>query len=397
MIKRVAILGSTGSIGKALLNIIANDKKNFQIILLTSNKNYKILIKQAKKFKVKNLIITNKKSFEVLKDKLKNDKSIKVFNNYDSFNKIFKKKNYYVMSSISGIDGLFPTLKIIKYTKNIAIANKESIIIAWNLIYRELKKNKTNFIPVDSEHFSVWYGLNNLDTSNVEKIYLTASGGPFANLPLKNFKKIKLKQALKHPNWRMGKKISIDSATMINKIYEVIEAKNIFNMNYKNIKILQHSNSYIHAILKFKNGLIKLIAHDTTMKIPIFNTLYFNKSKMISSKKLNLNILNNLKFKIPDSKRYPMIKLLKLLPIKPSLYETVIVSANDCLVELFLKEKISFLNIQEELFKIIKSKEFIIFKKKVPKKLEDILNLNNYVRLKLLKKVYKFPDAKKAF
>jgi len=396
MIKSVAILGSTGSIGKSLLNIIARDKKNFKILLLTANKNYRLLLSQAKKFKVRNLVITDKKSFQILKKKLKKNKSIKLFNNYNSFNKIFRKKIYYTMSSISGIDGLSPTLKIIKYTKNIAIANKESIIIAWNLIFKELKKSKTNFIPVDSEHFSIWYGLNNSDSYNIDKIYLTASGGPFANLSLKNFKKIQPKQALKHPNWNMGKKISIDSATMINKIYEVIEAKNIFNIKYKNIKILLHSNSYVHAILKFKNGLIKLIAHDTTMKIPIFNTLYFQQTKKIFSKDLKLNILNNLKFIKPDVKRYPMMKLLKLLPIKPSLYETVIVSANDCLVELFLKEKIGFLNIQKELFKIISSKEFIGYKKKVPNKVEDILNLNNYVRLKLLKKVYKFPDVKKA-
>ena len=397
MTKKVAILGSTGSIGKSLLNIIASDKNNFQIVLLTANKNHKLLFNQAKKFNVKNLIITNKKSYEILKAKLKKNKSINVFNNYNSFNKILKKKIYYTMSSISGINGLSPTLKIIKYTENIAIANKESIIIAWNLISKELKKNKTNFIPVDSEHFSIWYGLNNYESSNLDKIYLTASGGPFSNLALQEFKKIKLKQALNHPNWKMGKKISIDSATMINKIYEVIEAKNIFNINYKNIKILLHPNSYVHAILKFNNGLIKLIAHDTTMKIPIFNTLYFNQFKKIISKELNIGVLNNLKFNAPDVKRYPMIKLLKLLPVKNSLYETVIVSANDCLVELFLKEKIGFSNIQKELFKIIQSKEFVHYKKKVPKNLDDILNLNNYVRLKLLKKVYKLADVNTAF
>ena len=385
--KKIAILGSTGSIGKTLLKIVEKDKKAFEIVLLSAEKNHYELLKQAKKFKVKNLVITNNKSFEILKNKIKKNKSINLFNNYYSFKKIFKKKIYYVMSSISGIDGLLPTLKIIKYTNNIAIANKESIIIAWNLISKELKKNKTNFIPVDSEHFSIWYGLSNSNYNNLDKIYLTASGGPFANLPIKNFKKIKLRQALNHPNWTMGKKISIDSATMINKIYEVIEAKNIFNINYKNIKILLHPNSYVHSILQFKNGLIKVIAHDTTMRIPIFNTIYFNQDKIIRSNNLNLDILNNLKLKKPDAKRYPMIKLLKLLPIKSSLFETVIVSANDCLVELFLKKKIGFLNIQKELFKLIRSKEFINYKKKVPKKLEDILNLNNYVRLKLLKKV----------
>ncbi len=389
MIKKVAILGSTGSIGKSLLNIISRDKKNFQIQLLTADKNYKLLIIQAKKYKVKNLIITDKKSFDILKDKLKTNKSINIFNNYNCFNKVFRRKIFYVMSSISGIEGLYPTLKIIKHTQNIAIANKESIIVAWNLISKELKKNKTNFIPVDSEHFSIWYGLNNYESRTLDKIYLTASGGPFANFALKNFNKIKPKQALKHPNWKMGKKISIDSATMINKVYEVIEAKNIFNISYKNINILLHSSSYIHAILKFKNGIIKLIAHDTNMEIPIFNTLYFNQFKQLVSEELNINILNNLKFNIPDERRFPMIKLLKLLPVKSSLYETVIVSANDCLVELFLKEKIGFSSIQKELFKIIKLKEFVKYKKKFPNKAEDILNLNNYVRLKLLKKVYK--------
>ncbi len=385
--KKIAILGSTGSIGKTLLKIVERDKKAFEIVLLSAEKNHDELLKQAKKFKVKNLIITNNKSFEILKNKLKKNKSINLFNNYYSFEKIFKKKIYYVMSSISGIDGLLPTIKIIRYTNNIAIANKESIIIAWNLISKELKKNKTNFIPVDSEHFSIWYGLKNSDYNNLDKIYLTASGGPFANIPIKNFKKIKPRQALNHPNWRMGKKISIDSATLINKIYEVIEAKNIFNINYKNIKILLHPNSYVHSILQFKNGLIKIIAHDTTMRIPIFNTLYFNQDKIISSNNLKLDVLNNLKLKKPYVKRYPMIRILKLLPIKSSLFETVIVSANDCLVELFLNKKIGFLNIQKELFKLIRSKEFINYKKKVPKKLEDILNLNNYVRLKLLKKV----------
>ena len=143
MTKKVAILGSTGSIGKSLLNIISRDKKNFQIHLLTADKNYKLLIIQAKKYKVKNLIITNKKSFDILKDKLKTNKSINIFNNYNCFNKVFRGKIFYVMSSISGIEGLYPTLKIIKHTQNLAIANKESIIVAWNLISKELKKNKT--------------------------------------------------------------------------------------------------------------------------------------------------------------------------------------------------------------------------------------------------------------
>jgi 1-deoxy-D-xylulose-5-phosphate reductoisomerase len=213
---------------------------------------------------------------------------------------------------------------------------------------------------------------------------LTASGGPFSNISLDKFKSIKINQALKHPNWKMGKKISIDSATMINKVYEVIEARNIFNINYKKIKILIHPKSYVHAILKFDNGLAKIIAHDTTMKIPIFNTLYANNDKKLNSKAIDINSLNNLNFKTIELKRFPMVKLLNILPQKQSLFETVVVSANDTLVELFLNNKIKFTDIQKKLFTIINKKKFLKFKKKYPKKIHDIVELNNYVRLKTL-------------
>ena len=175
MKKKIAILGSTGSIGQTLLDIIEKDKKSFEIILLTADKNYKKIFKQAKKFKVKNIIITNKKIFE----KIKKPKNIQIYNSFEDLNIIFRKKIDYVMSSIVGLDGLDPTIKIIKFTKKIAIANKESIICAWNLIKKELNKNKTEFIPVDSEHFSLWYGLKNSNKEDIEKIFITASGGPF--------------------------------------------------------------------------------------------------------------------------------------------------------------------------------------------------------------------------
>ena len=381
MKKKIAILGSTGSIGKSLIDIIKKDKKKFDVVLLSADKNYKEILKQAKIFNVKNIIINNQKSFDKLKKK--NLNKIKIFNNYDSLNNIFKKKIDYVMSSISGIQGLGPTVKIIKYTKKIAIANKESIICGWNIINHELKKNNTQFIPVDSEHFSLWYGLNSLRKDSIEKIYITASGGPFYKTPIKNFKKIKVSEALKHPNWKMGKKISTDSATMINKIYEVIEAKNIFNIEYDKIDILIHPKSYVHAILKFTNGLSKIIVHDTTMKIPIFNTIFFNSTKKIKSKKIDIMSLNNLNLKKINPIRYPMINLIKILPKKQSLFETVIVSANDKLVELFLEKKISFLDIHRKLFKIIKKKEFLKFKNKSPKNLREISDLNKYVRLKI--------------
>ncbi len=382
MKKNIVILGSTGSIGKTLLRILEKNKKDYNIVLLSANKSYSKLLMQAKKFNVKNLVITNKLSYKILIKKTKNTK-IKVYNNFNILDKIIKKKIDYTMSSITGISGLEPTIKIIKFSKKIAIANKESIICGWNLIQKELKKNKTEFTPVDSEHFSIWYGLQDLKTNNIEKIFVTASGGPFHKNPPKDFSQVTISQALKHPNWKMGKKISIDSATLINKVYEVIEAKNIFNLNYKKIEILIHPKSYVHAILKFNNGLTKIIVHDTTMKIPIFNTFFTKDNKKLNSKKINLKILNNLNFRKVNPKIFPMVKLLNFLPKKHSLFETVIVSANDKLVELFLENKIKYIDIQKKLFKIIKDKKFSIYKQKYPNKIQDILNLNNYVRLKI--------------
>ena len=388
MKKKIAILGSTGSIGKTLLNIIEKDKKNFEITLLSANKDYRTLLQQSKKFKVKNLIINDKGTYQAIKKK-KIQSNIRIHNSFENLNKIFKQKVDYTMNSIVGIDGLNPTLKIIKYSKRIAIANKESIICGWSLIQKELEKYKTEFIPVDSEHFSMWYGLKDSNPKNIEKIYITASGGPFNRTPLNHFKNITIQNALNHPNWKMGKKISIDSATMINKVYEVIEAKNIFDIPYKKIEIIVHPKSYAHCLLKFDNGLLKIIFHETTMKIPIFNTLYFNTNKKIQSKKIDLQKLNKMNLQSVNLKRFPIVKILKLLPNKNSLYETVIVSANDYLVELFLNKKIKFIDIQKKLFNIIMSKEFLKLKKKIPKNVKDIVELNKYVRSKIEKKVYK--------
>ncbi len=380
--KKIALLGSTGSIGKSLIDIIKKDKKNFEIVLLSADSNYKELLKQAKKFKVKNLIITNKNSYKILKKKTKNS-NINIYNDFNSLNLIFRKKIDYIMSSITGINGLLPTFKSIKFTKKIAIANKEAIICGWNLIRKELKKNKTDFIPVDSEHFSIWYGLKN-NNDQINKIYLTASGGPFIHLPINKFSNINIKDALKHPNWTMGKKITIDSATLMNKVFEIIEAKKIFNLKYNQISILTHPNSYIHSIIHFRNGIIKLIAHDTDMKIPILNTLNFNEKYLINYEtKINISNLNNLDFQKPNNKKFPLINLVKKFPEKNSMFETVIVAANDELVKNFLDKKIKFVDISNKLLKLSQKKEFLIFKNKTPKKIEDIIKLANYVRLKI--------------
>ena len=381
MKKKIAILGSTGSIGKTLLDIVEKNKKNYEIILLTANKDHRLLLKQAKKFNVKNLILKDERSFQILKKK--NSKhNFSIYKSFDDFNKIFKNKIDYVMSSIMGLVGLYPTIKIIRYTKKIAIANKESLICGWNLIKEELKKNKTKFIPVDSEHFSVWFSIKNTK-NDIEKVYLTASGGPFYNMPIEQFSKIKINQALNHPNWRMGKKISIDSATMMNKVFEIIEAKNIFNLKYKQLEILVHPKSYVHSILKFSNGIIKIIAHDTNMAIPINNTLSDKDDHIIKTKKIDLKILNNLELNSIDFKKYPIVKSLDLIPEQSSLFETIVVTTNDVLVNQYLNNKISFTDISKRFFKIIKSKELIKYKHIKYKKIQDIIDLEKYVRLKI--------------
>tara|TARA_Y100000590_G_scaffold301368_1_gene339779 strand:- start:4978 stop:6156 length:1179 start_codon:yes stop_codon:yes gene_type:complete len=381
MKKKIAILGSTGSIGKTTIDIIKKDKHNFEVILLTTNNNYRELIKQTKELNVKNLIINNKKQYLNLKKKFKNRK-INIYNNFHNFNKIFKKKIDYTMCAISGLEGLRPTLDVIQFTKNIAIANKESLICGWNLIEKKLKKHNTQFIPVDSEHFSIWSLIKNVNKSDIEEVIITASGGPFLNLPISKFSKIKPSSAIKHPNWNMGKKISIDSATMMNKVFEVIEAQRIFGIELKKFKILVHPNSYVHSIVKFTNGTTKILVHDTNMQIPIFNTLYQNSNKKLMSRKLDITKLNNLNFKNIDRKKFPIINILNYVSKKFSLYETVIVSANDLLVELFLKGKIKFLDISKYLNKIVKLKEFKKFKRILPTEANQIIKLSKYVRLK---------------
>jgi len=379
MKKNIAIFGSTGSIGKTLFDIIQKDKSEFCVKLLTSHRNTKILLKQIKIFNVKDIIVTDKKSFLKLKKLLKNT-NLNIYNDFSELDKIFKNyKIDYLMNSISGLEGLEPALNAIKYCKSIAIANKESIICGWNLIEKELLKYKTKFIPIDSEHFSIMSLLEQTQIKDVESIFITASGGPFLDYPLSKFNLITPKLALNHPNWKMGKKISIDSATMMNKVFEIIEARKIFDVDYKKLSILIHSKSYVHAIIKFSNGLSKILVHDTNMTIPIFNSIYDNFQKKIISKKFDIKKMNNLSFQKVNLKKFPVVKLISKLPYKHSLFETVLVSANDTLVKNFLNNEIKFTDISKNLIKIVKTKEFLKYKNIKPKNVREIIKLQKYV------------------
>ena len=382
MKKKIGILGSTGSIGENTVKIIQNDKKDFDVIFLSTNTNVKKLLKQSLILKPKSVIIFDKKNYLKYKKKFTN-KKIKVFNSFKELKKkSLKTKIDYIMCAITGLAGLDSTINCIDITKYIAIANKESIICAWSLIEKKLTKNKTKFIPVDSEHFSIWSLLKNESINSVEKLIITASGGPFLNYKLNKLKNVKVKDAIKHPNWNMGKKISIDSATLMNKVFEVIEAQRIFKIDIKKFEIFIHPKSYIHSIIKFINGQIKILAHDTDMKIPIFNSIYQNKLKKIYTKEININLLNNLKLNKVNSSKYPSIQILNQINNNNTLFETVLISANDELVDLYIKNKIKFLDINKNLTKILKYKKYSNLIRKKPKKISDIINLSEEVRLK---------------
>ena len=383
MKKKIAILGSTGSIGLTTLEIIGKNKKSFQIELLSTNKNIKKIRSQTKNFKVKNIIIHDEKTFNKNKFFFKK-LNINVYQNLKDFRKNFRKKLDYTMCAITGLDGLESTLEIIQSTKRIAIANKESIICGWSLIKKKLKKYKTKFIPIDSEHFSIFELIKNDKLENIRKIYITASGGPFLNIDKSRLSKFIPKNAIKHPTWKMGKKISIDSSTLINKVYELIEAKKIFNLNYNKFEIIIQPTSYIHGVVVFNNGICKILSHPTSMKIPIYNSLLFNKKILKISENFEFEKMNNLNFQKIDNKKFPVFEILKKLTNNDSLYETVLVTANDVLVELFLKKKIKFYDIYKLLNQILDLKEYKKYKILKPKNLSQINELSKNVRLKTL-------------
>ena len=379
----VIILGSTGSIGRTTLRSISKNKK-FKISLLSANKNANKLLKQCIEYKVKNSIINDEKNYFFYKKIFKKN-NVKLHLGFSNINSILKKKASFCINSISGINGLEPTLKIIPHTKKILIANKESIICAWHIISRKLKKYNTKFIPIDSEHFSIWKLIKNENLYNIDKIILTASGGPFLKKTKKQILNVQPKAALKHPNWKMGKKISIDSATMMNKIFELIEAKKIFNLKKKNLSIIIQPTSFVHAIVIFKGDIIKFLAHDSNMTIPISNALGITKTTNLKNFNNQIYKLNNLQLEKPSIKQFPLLSLIDLIPESTSYFETILITINDNLVHRYLTNKINYISIHLNLLRLIKRPFFKKFYKLKPKSIYDIKQMIN-VTNKYLKK-----------
>ena len=383
--KKVIILGSTGSIGTSTLKSISK-KKNFKVFLLTANKNIKKLLNQSIKYNVKHAIIEDNRKYIKYKKLFKKYK-INLYCGFKNINNILKNKVSFSINAISGINGLDPTLKIIPFTKKILIANKETIICAWDIISKELIKHKTEFIPIDSEHFSIWKLINNENIKNLDQIFLTASGGPLLNKTKKQLLNVEPKIALNHPNWKMGKKISIDSSTMMNKIFEFIEAKKIFNLKKNKLSIIIQPSSFVHAIVFFKGNIIKLLAHKCNMMIPISNALGIHNKINKDTFLENINELNNLKFQKPSIKQFPLLKILNFVPENSSYFETILITINDNLVYKYLDNDINYISINRNLIRFIKSPFLRKYYKLKPKSIYDIkkmINLtNNFIEKKI--------------
>ncbi len=391
MKKKLSIFGCTGSIGDTTFKLLSNKDKKYTFYILTGFKNYKKIKYLINNYKPKFFVIFDDKTYFKIKKEFKK-KKIKILNSKDFYTHKFEKSDVSILA-IPGIAGLKPSLDIIKKSKKILIANKESVICGWNLIYKIAKKHKVKILPVDSEHFSVMKLMNTSDKKSIEKIYLTASGGPFLNYPLKKMDNIKPTQAINHPKWKMGKKISIDSATLLNKIFEVIEANKLFEIDLKKIDILIHPQSLVHAIVKFKNGLYKFLYFETDMSIPIGNALFENdfeikKFSSLNSKFKKNNLIKNLNFFKVDQKKFPAIKLKPILDKYKSI-PIILNAANEIFVDQFLKKNMSFCSIINYIFILLKDPKMRKYAIKKPSNLKTILTIDKWTRDRAMKIINK--------
>jgi len=379
----IALLGSTGSIGVSSLSVIKKHQNSFSVNLLACNKNKLKILKQIKFFLPSYVIIKNNECYNFVKKK-KFKKKILLFRNIQDFNNFCKKKKIKfdkVILGISSIAGLEYAMSFISKTKEMLIANKESIVCGGKFFLNSAKKLGCKIISVDSEHFCIANSIKNLDKNLIDKIYLTASGGPFLNKKVSEISRVEPKLALKHPKWKMGKKISIDSATMANKGLEIIEASYLFNLRPDQIKVKIHKESKVHSVIILKNGLIYLTAHDTSMKIPLENSLL--NYKKVSEKKTFFIKKNTFSFSFDEInlKKFIMISLAyKALKLgqRACIFYNVI---NDFLVEKYLKKKIFFYEISSILNNVISNKKFKYYFKKKIKKISDIYETIAYAKI----------------
>jgi 1-deoxy-D-xylulose-5-phosphate reductoisomerase len=376
--KTIAILGSTGSIGQSTLEIIKKSKK-FKVVIIIANKNYIRIKLQIKNFKPKIVVITDLKVYLRIKKEHKSTKII-FLNNLIKINNFIKKIDI-TISAIPGIAGLEPTICFTKLSKKILLANKEAIVCGWDLIKKKAIQHQTKIIPIDSEHFSIGRLIDNYSEDDIEKIYITASGGPFLKLDEKKFKNIKPSDAIKHPKWKMGKKISVDSATLMNKVLELSEALRLFPFDYKKYEIIIHPQSLVHAIIKLRNGTSVFLYHITDMKIPIGNALLddFNYFKFFQKKNTKLDTVKNLEFYPVDKKKFPVVSLIPIMNARKSA-PIIINAANEIFVDQFLKNNIHFNSISTYLNLVLKDKNYIKTSNMSSNSIKSIYRIDNWSR-----------------
>jgi len=347
MKKGVAILGSTGSIGVQALGVISEQDELFRVEVLTANENCELLINQAKKHKPNSVVIVNEKKYQKVFSEL-NPLNIKVYSGSESLNQIVDSDEIdIVLTALVGYSGLLPTINAIKNRKKIALANKETLVVAGSLIKNLCEENSTEIIPVDSEHSAIFQCLAGEEPNPIEKIFLTASGGPFRGKKLDDLKNITKKQALKHPNWSMGAKITIDSATLMNKGLEVIEAKWLFDLSKEQIEVVVHPQSIIHSAVQFQDGSIKAQLGLPDMKLPIQYALGFPKRLSNRFERFSFFDYPNLTFEKPDLETFKNLALAYKAMEKGGNSPCVLNAANEIAVSAFLNDKIGFLNMAD--------------------------------------------------
>ena len=347
MKKRIAVLGSTGSIGTQALDVITNNPDKFEIEVLTAQRNADLLIEQASRFRPKHIVITDKQKYNRVKNAL-SSLPVKVYTGEDSLNKVVSLKSVdMVLTAIVGFAGLFPTISAIKAGKDIALANKETLVVAGELVTRLAHENKISIYPVDSEHSAIFQCLTGENNNTIEKIYLTASGGPFRGMSYDELKNVTKEQALLHPNWDMGNKITIDSATLMNKGLEVIEAKWLFNIEPEKIEVVVHPQSIIHSIVQFKDGSMKAQMGLPDMRLPIQYALSYPERIKSDFPRFNFSDYPELTFEKPDLKIFRNIKLAFDALEKGGNIPCILNAANETVVEAFLEDEITFLKIPE--------------------------------------------------
>ena len=351
-IKTITILGSTGSIGQNTLKVIAENNTAFRVFALTSAQNASLLFKQCQIFKPRYAILKDRTQIESLKQQLKTyNLPTEVIIQEKALSWVASHPDVdMVMSAISGSAGLLPTLAAAKAGKKILLANKESLVMAGTLFMKTAQENNAELLPIDSEHNAIFQCLPDdyicgVTPTTVKKIVLTASGGPFRTSPLETFQTITIEQALNHPNWKMGKKISIDSATMMNKALEVIEAHYLFNLSPDQIEVIIHPESIIHSCVQYQDGSTLAQMGYSDMRIPITYALFYPNRISASTQNLDFQQLNELHFEKVDYKRFPLLKFGFEAIKKGGTAPTILSTANEIAVDAFLSKQIKFTDI----------------------------------------------------